>query len=249
MRYPDYLVHYNPNHDKRTGRFTFSTENNDYKSYAKYDKSFGGYKISTKYLEKDFNQTVSGKTENINEIRSLGSEIKSKKEEYDKKIRNRLSEIKIDDETLKKIPEIVASKNDYYLTDWELFANAIADHFDQIVWNKVFEDKTISNLRDDINSLSKKYDNAVNSVIGDLANKYRNIYLTDYSTQSNVSWDGKGYINSVLASKNIDANVDNNRRTTSEVERIARNDWSDTQKHYWDVITKSANKVFDEVNK
>lgn len=29
MRYPDYLVHYNPNHDKKTGRFTFGDGNGD----------------------------------------------------------------------------------------------------------------------------------------------------------------------------------------------------------------------------
>lgn len=29
MRYPDYLVHYNKNHDKRTGRFTFGDGNGD----------------------------------------------------------------------------------------------------------------------------------------------------------------------------------------------------------------------------
>ena len=29
MEYPDYLVHYNKNHDKRTGRFTFGDGNGD----------------------------------------------------------------------------------------------------------------------------------------------------------------------------------------------------------------------------
>lgn len=29
MRYPDYLVHYNKNHDKKTGRFTFGDGNGD----------------------------------------------------------------------------------------------------------------------------------------------------------------------------------------------------------------------------
>ena len=58
MRYPDYLVHYNKNHDKRTGRFTFGDGNgdgvspDDYrtpeldKTYSELEKS-GVFKFNT----------------------------------------------------------------------------------------------------------------------------------------------------------------------------------------------------------
>lgn len=51
MRYPDYLVHYNKNHDKRTGRFTFGDGNGDGVSPDDYrtpelDASYNKYKTS-----------------------------------------------------------------------------------------------------------------------------------------------------------------------------------------------------------
>lgn len=199
-----YLVHFNPNHDKKNGRFTF-------KKMFGFDSERTRKEAAKTSAKREVDAVLASRKEAVDKAIAKGDKIVDSANALGKEYEKAFNSAKLDESAKKRILDgleedfgkVENPKKSRFqqikdnCDDEEYFGWVLEEHIDRELFNSLKNNKKLTKMATEFDDLKESYWKDVHAIVDDLAKKYENVdfgFVNDYIYRDKLGTSMPSYI-------------------------------------------------------